>query len=133
MSLSIIIPKSNKATCNFLKVFHSIILLNTLGKLIEKVIGKRFQFQSISNNLIHYNQLGLKQHSTMDANVFLTYLTYLEWVKNLQTSTLTFDIAQFFPLINHQLLLLILNKASFDSEVSSFFSNYLISRKTQYW
>ena len=132
MSLSIIIPKSNKATCNFLKVFHSIILLNTLGKLIEKVIGKRFQFQSISNNLIHYNQLGLKQHSTMDANVFLTYLTYLEWVKNLQTSTLTFDIAQFFPLINHQLLLLILNKASFDSEVSSFFSNYLISRKTQY-
>ena len=132
MSLSIIIPKSNKATCNFLKVFHSIILLNTLGKLIEKVIGKRFQFQSISNNLIHYNQLGLKQHSTIDANVFLTYLTYLEWVKNLQTSTLTFDIAQFFPLINHQLLLLILNKASFDSEVSSFFSNYLISRKTQY-
>ena len=132
MSLSIIIPKSNKATCNFLKVFHSIILLNTLGKLIEKVIGKRFQFQSISNNLIHSNQLGLKQHSTMDANVFLTYLAYSKWVKNLQTSTLTFDIAQFFPSINHQLLLLILNKASFDSKVSSFFSNYLISRKTQY-
>jgi len=35
-------------------------------------------------------------------------------------------------LLNHQLLPLILDKASFDSRISSFFSNYLISRKTQY-
>ena len=45
---------------------------------------------------------------------------------------MVFEIAQFFSSINHQLLPLILNKASFDSKVFSFFSNYLISRKTQY-
>jgi len=47
-------------------------------------------------------------------------------------NTLTFDIAQFFPLLNHQLLPIILDKAGFNSKILSLFSNYLISRKTQY-
>ena len=37
-----------------------------------------------------------------------------------------------FPFLNHQLLLLILNKAGFDSWISFFFSGYLINRKMQY-
>jgi len=44
-------------------------------------------------------------------------------------STLAFDIAQFFPSLNHQLLLLILNKAKFNPRISLFFSNYLIDKK----
>ena len=43
-----------------------------------------------------------------------------------------FDIVQFFPLLNHQLLPLILDKARFDPRISTFFSNYLIDRQTQY-
>jgi len=68
----------------------------------------------------------------MDIGIFLTHLIYLGWIKNLQMSTLTFDITQFFPLLHYQLLLLILDKVGFDSKVSSFFSNYLIGRKIQY-
>jgi len=45
---------------------------------------------------------------------------------------LAFDIVQFFPLLNHHLLLWILNKAGFDSRILSFFANYLINGKTQY-
>ena len=45
---------------------------------------------------------------------------------------LAFDITQFFPALNHQLLPLILDKASFNPRILFFFSNYLISRKTQY-
>ena len=45
---------------------------------------------------------------------------------------LVFDIAQFFPSLNHYLLLLILDKAGFDPKVSRFFRNYLIGRKTKY-
>jgi len=48
------------------------------------------------------------------------------------TSTLVFDIAQFFPSLNHCLLSLILGKARFRSKVVNFFSNYLINRKTAY-
>ena len=42
MLLSIIILKPNKAFYDSSKMFQPIILLNILGKLIEKVISKRF-------------------------------------------------------------------------------------------
>ena len=74
----------------------------------------------------------MKQHSTTNAGLFLTHLIHTSWVTDLHMSTLAFDIAQFFPSLNHYLLLLILNKAYFDLTISSFFYNYLIYRKTQY-
>jgi len=49
------------------------------------------------------------------------------------TSSLAFDIMQFFPSLNHCLLALILGKAGFDSRVVNFFSNYLVNRKTKYF
>jgi len=57
-SISIIIPRPNKSLYNTPKAFHPIVLLNTLGKLIEKVIGERLQFQSIFNNFAHSYQFG---------------------------------------------------------------------------
>ena len=51
----------------------------------------------------------------------------------MSTSSLVFNIAQFFPSLNHCLLALILGKAEFDSRVVNFFSNYLVNRKTKYF
>ena len=71
----IIIPKPNKMSYDQLKAFRPIVLLNTLGKLIEKVIAERLQFTVISNNFIHPSQLGgLKFKSTTDAGVVLTHI-----------------------------------------------------------
>jgi len=132
--MSIIIPKPNKESYDSPKDFRPIMLLNTIGKLIEKVIGERLQFQSISDKFIYQCQLeDLKQQSTTDVGVVLTYFIYTGWVKNLSTSILAFDIAQFFPLLNHQLLSLILFKASFDPKILLFFKNYLVGRKTRYF
>jgi len=84
------------------KSFHQIVLLNTLGKLIEKVIVERIQFTVTSNNFIHPSQLGgLKFKSTTDAGVALTHIVHSGWVKGKTTSTLAFDISQFFPSLNH--------------------------------
>jgi len=52
-STMIIIPKLNKQSYDSPKLFRLIVLLNMLGKLIEKVIGKRLQFQIASNDFIH--------------------------------------------------------------------------------
>jgi len=61
-SLLIIISKPNKLLYNSPKMFCSIILLNTLRKLIKKIIGERLQSNSITSNFVHLNQLGrLKQ------------------------------------------------------------------------
>jgi len=105
-----------------------------MGKIIEKVISERLQFLTAANDFIHLSQLGdLKFKSTTDAGVALTHIICSGWVKNLSTSTLTFDITQFFPLLNHQLLSLILKKVGFNNCVISFFTNYLVDRKTNYF
>ena len=127
-------PKSNKPSYNLPKLFRPIVLLNTLGKLIKKVINNRLQFHILSNSFIHQSQLGgLKSKSTTDAGLALTYFIHIGWVKNLTTGALAFNIVQFFSLLNHKLLLLILGKAGFNHHVIMFFSNYLINRKTWYY
>jgi len=129
-SSTIIIPKPNRESYNSPKFFRLIVLLNTLGKLIEKVISECLQFHLIANNLIHLCQLGgLKQRLTPNTGIVLTYFICSGWVKNLMTSTLAFDIAQFFPSLNHHHLLLILRKAGYDSKVEQFFSNYIVDMK----
>ena len=57
------------------KSFRPIVLLNTLGKLIEKFIGNRLQFYVISNNFIYQSQLReLKFKSITDAGIALTHI-----------------------------------------------------------
>ena len=109
------------------------MLLNTLGKLIEKVITERLQFLIAKNDFIYPSQLGsLKFKSTTDASVALTHIVWSGWVKNKTTSILAFDIVQFFPSLNHHLLTLILGKAGFKLKVALFFADYLVRRKTNY-
>jgi len=98
-----------------------------LGKLIKKVIGEGLQYQSIASNFIHLNQLSVLNYGYR-YYLYLPYLFRLD--QKPSKSTLAFDITQFFPLLNYQLFLLILNKDGFDSRILSFFSNYLIDRKT---
>ena len=45
---------------------------------------------------------------------------------------LAFDISQFFPSLNHRILVLILEKAGLNPKVMTFFANYLIQRSTKY-
>ena len=132
-SSTVIIPKPNKLVYDHLKSFHPIILLNTLGKLIEKVITKRLQFLVTRNSFIHPSQLGgLKFKSTSNVGIAFTHIVYSGWAKNKSTSILAFDIVQFFPFLNHQLLTIILEKAGLESKVASFFADYLVKRKTNY-
>ena len=71
----IIILKPNKVSYNSLKMFQSIVLLNILRKLIEKVISKKMQVQAISLTFIYSNQVeGLKQRSLVDAGFYLIHL-----------------------------------------------------------
>ena len=62
----------------------------------------------------------------------MTHFIWTDWVKYFYISTLIFNIVQFFPFLNHNIFSLILDKVDFNSRISSFFSNYLINRKTQY-
>jgi len=74
-SLTVVIPKPNKLAYDQPKSFCSIVLLNTLGKLIKKIITERIQFLVAKNGFIHPSQLGgLKFKSITDAGVALTHI-----------------------------------------------------------
>ena len=75
ISTLIIISKLNESLYNLPKLFYPIILLNILGKLIEKVIRERIQFHIIFNNFVHPYQFGgLKKQSTSNIDMFLIYI-----------------------------------------------------------
>jgi len=61
------------------------------------------------------------------------HIIHLGWVKNLSTSTLVSNVAQFFPSLNYYLLSLILEKIEFNQWVVKLFLSYLIGRKTHYF
>jgi len=133
-STIVVIPKPNKALYDFPKLFRPIVLLNMLGKLIEKVIVERLQFLTTANDFIYPSQLeSLKFKSITDAGVALIHIIRSSWVKNLSTSILAFNIAQFFSSSNHHLFTLILKKVEFNNYVISFFTNYLVDRKMNYF
>ena len=48
------------------------------------------------------------------------------------TSTLAFNISQFFLSLNYQLFSLIMDKAEINRKVSTFLKNYLVGRKIKY-
>ncbi|KAJ3553844.1 hypothetical protein NP233_g12555 [Leucocoprinus birnbaumii] len=132
-SVLVIIPKLGKPTYSTPKSFRPIALLNTLGKLIGKMISTRLQFDYVKHEVFHPNQLsGIWQRSTEDAGVFLTHLVRAGWAKGLKMSIIAFNIAQFFPSLNHEMLLGILAKQGFPAHVCQFFASYLVGRGTRY-
>ena len=94
---------------------------------------ERLQFTVARNDFIHPSQLGsLKFKTTSDAGIALTHIVQSVWTKGKSSSTLAFNISQFFPLLNYNMLTYILEKAGFNPKVTSFFTNYLVSRRTKY-
>ena len=75
---------------------------------------------------------GLKFKSTIDAGIALIHIIRSGWSRNYLTSTLTFNITQFFPSLNHCFLTRIIHKAGLNYWVVNFFDNYLNDRKTSY-
>jgi hypothetical protein len=105
-SVSVIIPKPGKPSYDKAKSFQPIVLLNTMGKLIEKMITRRLQFEGLESGAIHPCQTGgIMQQSVEDAAVALTHHVHMGWANKKATSVLAFDIAQFFLLsiISHYL------------------------------
>jgi len=72
---SVVIPKPNKMSHNTPSSFWPIVLLNTTGKLIEKVVSNRLQFHMTTNGFLDPNQLeDVRQRSTTDTGVYLTHI-----------------------------------------------------------
>jgi len=122
----VIILKPGKPSYSAPKAFRPIALLNTVGKLIKKMLSNHIQHDMITYNIVDPNQFGgICQRSTKNAGLHLTHLVRTGWARGLKTSVIAFDIAQFFPSINHDALMAILRKQGFPPLVVNFFASYL--------
>src|SRR6185369_4178453 len=127
------ILKPGKLSYDTSKSFRPIMLLNTVGKLVEKMLAARLQFESLKFGAIESQQFGgITQRSTEDAGSYLVHLVHSEWASNLQTSVLAFDLANFFPSLNHVVLAKVLQIGGYSPTITNFFHSYLVGRRTKF-
>ena len=110
-----------------------IALLSTLGKLFTKILTKHLQFDGVTHDLFHPGQFsGISKHATTDVSIILMDIITSNRDRGLHTTILALNIAQFFPLMDHQVIATLLCKLSFNGKILSFISNFLHECSTTY-
>lgn len=70
VSSSVIIPKPGKPSYSTPRAFRLITLLNTLGKLIKKMISTRLQFDGVKFGLFHPHQFEVSSNGLPKMQVY---------------------------------------------------------------
>ena len=123
--VSVIILKPKKDDYSVPKAYRPIALLNTLGKLLTKIIANCLQFDSITNNLLHAGQFGgIQKHATDDVGVLLMDFVSSHRDQGLHTLVLALDIAQFFPSLSHSVMTALLQKLGFHKYIIHFIMSF---------
>ncbi|KAF8645818.1 hypothetical protein AX14_009170 [Amanita brunnescens Koide BX004] len=108
-------------------------LLNTMGKLLTKIIAARMQFDCLKYDILHPGQCGgVAMHATVDAGSVLASFVAESRELGLHATTCTFDIAQFFPSLSHRGCALILGRFGFSRTLIKIFNSYFTGRITRY-
>ena len=108
-SITVVIPKPNKPDYSKAKAYRPICLLSVFGKLFEKVLAKRMQFDAQKYGILHPCQYGgTMQHATTDAGLDVVHYVQEAWARDLVPSMLLLDVSQFYPSINHEVMVAML-------------------------
>ena len=132
-SISVIIPKPNKPDYSIPKAYRPIALLNTLGKLLTKILANRLQHDAAQYGLLHRDQFGgIQGHSTIDAGLVLTDFISEHRERGWHTSVCAIDVAQFFPSLSHAVMGAILKRLGFSPVITTLIESYFRDRVTIY-
>ncbi|KAF8689775.1 hypothetical protein AX14_003166 [Amanita brunnescens Koide BX004] len=132
-SVSVIIPKPNKPDYTIPKAYRPIALLNTLGKLLTKVLTNRLQHDAAEHNILHRDQFGgIQGHSTIDVGLVLADFISKHRECGWHTSACALDVAQFFPSLSHAVMGKILERLGFSPIIVALIKSYFQDRVTTY-
>ncbi|KAF8690259.1 hypothetical protein AX14_003041 [Amanita brunnescens Koide BX004] len=132
-SQSVIIPKPNKPDYSVPKAYRPIALLNTLGKLLTKILANRLQHDAAEFGLLHRDQFGgIQKHSTIDAGLSLVDFISEHRERGWHTSVCAIDVAQFFPSLSHDVMIKILERLGFSQTLVTLIKSYFTGRVTSY-
>ncbi|KAF8673505.1 hypothetical protein AX14_005365 [Amanita brunnescens Koide BX004] len=132
-SISVIIPKPNKPDYSIPKAYRPIALLNTLGKLLTKILANRLQHDAAQYGILHRDQFGeIQGHSTIDAGLVLTDFISEHRERGWHTSVCAVDVAQFFPSLSHAVMGAVLKRLGFSPVLVTLIESYFRDRVTTY-
>jgi len=128
-SLIAVIPKNNKKDMALPKSHRPIQLIECLGKLVEKVMAKRFTFDLGKYNLMPFNQFGGRSHSScLDAALSLTHDIMEARARGLVSSFLAMDIKGFFDHVDHKRLLDVATHKGFPTNEVRWLESFISER-----
>lgn len=122
----IVIPKPDKLDYSVTKAHRPISLLETLSKLLEKAVAKRFQHEIVEHELVPSAQFGGRMHSScLDVALTLVHDIQAAHAAGLKAGMLLFDMKGFFDYINHAHMMAILTQLGFSKQIVEWTKSFL--------
>ncbi|CCO28762.1 RNA-directed DNA polymerase from mobile element jockey [Rhizoctonia solani AG-1 IB] len=127
------IPKPRRQDMSIPKNYRPIALLETLSKLLEKVITNRITHEAGKHNLLSHSQFGGKDiTSCTDAGLCMIHDIQSAWARKKNVSLLTLDISGYFNNVNHERLIYTMDRLGFSNEICNWLKSYLSHRSAQF-
>ena len=127
-----VIPKPDRKDYALPKNYRPIALLETFGKLLEKVMARRILAEVTRHNLVPTTQFGGRNASSCtDAGLALIHDVTLAHRANRKCGMLLFDIQGFFDNVNHARLASVMSDLGFPSEIHGWTESFLKDRRVR--
>jgi hypothetical protein len=124
------IPKPDKPDYSLPKAHWPISLLETMSKLLEKVVAKRMQHDIVAHKLIFTNQFrGCAHSSCLDVGLTLLHDVQSAHRAGLKAGILPFDVRGFFDNVNHDRMMAILENLGYPPELVRWSEAFLHDHK----
>jgi hypothetical protein len=126
----VVIPKPDRPDYTQAKAHRPISLLETMSKLLEKVVAQRMQHDIVTEELIPTTQFGGRRHSScLDAGLTLLHDVQAAHSAGLKCGIVLFDVKGFFDHVNHARLVQVVRQMGFAPEMCGWMSAFLRDRK----
>ncbi|KAI0997976.1 hypothetical protein K3495_g10214 [Podosphaera aphanis] len=132
-STTVVLRKPQKPRPDTPKAYRSIALLNTMGKLLEKLVANRISKAAEDYNLLLDEQMGARpKRSTISAVKLLTEQIHTKWGKDKKrvASLLSLDISGAFDNVSHERLIHNLREKGIPRWITQFVESFLEGRTT---
>jgi ribonuclease HI len=132
-SVTAVVPKPNKNNYTIPSAYRPIQLIECLGKILDKIIARRIQYEVAANDLVPHTQFGGRIHSsTIDAGLSFVQDIHDAWAKGMKATALLFDITGYFNAVNHDRLIAKLEQLGIDKNTTRLISSFLRDRSTAF-
>ena len=130
LKIAKIIPLFKSGDRTNLDNYRPISLLNSFSKLLEKIVFKRLSIHIENNNLLSNMQYGFRRdHATVHPMIHFVNHISTAFEKKEHTVAIFCDLRKAFDCVNHDILLIKLQKMGIQNNELLWFKNYLKNRE----